>query len=158
VWAFEQLWARKKEIKESVPLMGLVFVLLANVLVGVRCGTSVAEEKRRNTWDDLLLTARSFREITTGKMRGILAATVPYVIAYLFPIFILAWIAGPAAVFTAALWTILPCAIVFIAACMGIDMVRVPPDMDETRETGAFWFEKHADSRHREFTSRSWGA
>ena len=39
------------------------------------------------------------------------------------------------------MWIILPCAIVFVAALMGIDMLRVPPDMNEIRQDGAIWFE-----------------
>jgi len=101
----------------------------------------VAEEKRRNTWDDLLLTAQSFREITTGKMWGILQATLPYLVAYALPVFMLAALGGPGALAVAAMWIILPCAVVFIAALMGIDMLRVPRHMDETREGGAFAFE-----------------
>jgi ABC-type Na+ efflux pump permease subunit len=139
--AYQELWARKSAIKDSVWLMGLVFVLLANLFVGVRCGTSVAEEKRRNTWDDLLLTAQSFREITNGKMWGILQATVPYIIAYALPVFLLAAVGGAGTLIIAGFWIVLPCAIVFIAALGGIDMLKVPPDMDETRPGGAFWFE-----------------
>jgi hypothetical protein len=30
---------------------------------------------------------------------------------------------------------------------MGIDMIRVPPDMDETGEDGAFWFENDQADR-----------
>jgi hypothetical protein len=145
--AVAELIAQKNEIQQSVSLMGLVFVLSANALVGVRCGTSVAEEKRRNTWDDLLLTAQSFREITTGKMWGVLQAIVPYIIAYALPVFFFAWLGGSGALLTAVMWIILPCAIVFCAALRGIDMVRVPPDMDETRQDGAFWFENYRAHR-----------
>jgi ABC-type transport system involved in multi-copper enzyme maturation permease subunit len=140
--AFQQVRWRGSVTTELVPHMGLVFILSATLLVGVRCGTSVAEEKRRNTWDDLLLTAQSFREITQGKMWGVLQATVPYVIAYALPVFILAAAGGLRALVSAAFWILLPCAVVYVAALRGIDMLRVPPDMDETREGGAFWFEK----------------
>jgi ABC-type transport system involved in multi-copper enzyme maturation permease subunit len=152
--AVANLRLRRDAIKESVPLMGLVFVLAANLLIGVRCGTSVAEEKRRNTWDDLLLTAQSFREITTGKMWGVLQATVPYIIAYALPVFVLAWAGGPGAVITAAVWLGLPCALVLGAALAGIDMVKVPPEMDETREGGAFWFEKEGVGSRRGLARR----
>lgn len=154
VQAFEILQMKRNDIGGSVVLMGLVFILLANLLVGVRCGTSVAEEKRRNTWDDLLLTAQSFREITTGKMWGVLQATVPYIIAYTLPVFFLALAAGPGALVLFGMWIILPCAIVFCAALMGIDMVKVPPDMDETRPDGAFWFENDRAERMRH---KDWG-
>ena len=145
---------RDQEIQDSVQRVGLIFVLLADLLVGVRCAMSVAEEKRHNTWDDLLLTAQSFREITTGKMWGILQATFPYVIAFALPVFFLAGLAGPRALITAGMWIILPCAIVFLAALSGIDMLRVPPGMDETRAEGAFWFDKHETRPRRH---RGWG-
>jgi ABC-type transport system involved in multi-copper enzyme maturation permease subunit len=154
VQAFDELRWRGNKIDECVPLMGLVFILLANLVVGVRCGTSVAEEKRRNTWDDLLLTARSFREITSGKMWGVLQATVPYVIAYALPVLFLASAGGSNALFSAVMWIILPCAVVFLAALMGIDMLRVPPHMDETRQGGAFWFEHERARRRRRLARR----
>ena len=93
-------------------------------------------------WDDLLLTAQSFREITRGKMWGILQAIVPYLVAYAMPVFILAAVGGPYAMIVACFWIILPCTIVFAAALAGIDMLKVPRDMDETREGGAFAFER----------------
>jgi hypothetical protein len=52
------------------------------------------------------------------------------------------------------MWIILPCAIVFVAALMGIDMLRVPPDMDETRQGGAFWFENERAGRRRHLARR----
>jgi hypothetical protein len=147
VQAFEGLQANGDAIAQSVWLMGLVFILLADLLLLVRCMTSVAEEKRRNTWDDLLLTAQSFREITRAKMWGILQATVPFIIAYALPVCLLAAMGGPATMAIAAMWIILPCVIVFVAALMGIDMLRVPRDMDETRPGGAFWFEGRQPER-----------
>ena len=62
-----------------------------------------------------------------------LQATIPYVVAYAVPVFALAAIGGAGALFVATLWIILPCAIVYGAAVMGIDMLRVLADMDETR-------------------------
>ena len=80
-------------------------------------------------------------------MWGVLQATVPYLIAYALPVFILAAVGGPGTLLTAGIWIILPCAIVFGAALRGIDMLRVPPDMDETREEGAFWFDNDEAER-----------
>lgn len=141
VRVYGQMGSLQLVIQELVPFMGLIFVLFGILLIGVRCGTSVAEEKRQNTWSDLLLAAQSFREITTGKMRGILQAAVPYLVAYALPVFFFASMGGRSALVTAGLWILLPCAVVFIAVLFGVDMVRVPQDMDETREEGAFWFE-----------------
>jgi ABC-type transport system involved in multi-copper enzyme maturation permease subunit len=141
--AFTDLQRGRDAIAQLVWLMGLMFILLADLMLLVRCATSVAEEKRRNTWDDLLLTAQSFREITNAKMWGILQATVPFIIAFALPVCLLAAAGGPKAMWIAAMWIILPCTTVFVAAVMGIDMLRVPKHMDETRRGGAFWFEKH---------------
>jgi hypothetical protein len=151
VKAFDQLLMRKQEINQYVSFLGVVFVVFGTLLLGVRCGTSVSDEKRQNTWDELLLTAQSFREITSGKMWGVLQATVPYIVAYALPVFFLASVGGLYTLLLAAMWIILPCAIVFIAALSGIDMLKVPPDMDETRQGGAFWFEKETAER------RGWG-
>jgi hypothetical protein len=147
VGAFADLRRESDAIAESVWLMGLVFVLLSDMLLLVRCVTSVAEEKRRNTWDDLLLTAQSFREITNGKMWGILQATVPVIIAFALPVCLLAALGGWKAMLFAAMWIILPCLAVFGAAHSGIDMMHVPKDMDETREGGAFWYENRRRQR-----------
>jgi hypothetical protein len=147
VQAFADLQTRGDAVAESVGLMGLVFLLLADLLLLVRCMSSVAEEKRRNTWDDLLLTAQSFREITNAKMWGILQATVPFILAFALPVCVLAAVGGAKAMCIAALWIIVPCVIVFAAALMGIDMLRVPKDMDETRQGGAFWFENRRRQR-----------
>jgi hypothetical protein len=144
------LWIQKHVIIDSVWFMGVVFIVMADALLLVRCGTSVAEEKRRNTWEDLLLTAQSFREITTGKMWGILQAIVPYVIAYALPVFCLAAVGGPVALLIAGMWIAVPCGAVLSAALMGIDMLKVPPDMDETREGGAFAFESDRAERLRQ--------
>jgi hypothetical protein len=160
VYALVKLQVRRNDISKHVTLIGVIFVLSASLLLVLRCGTSVAEEKRRNTWDDLLLTAQSFREITNGKMWGILQAIVPYIIAYAIPVFLLASIGGLDTFFLAALWIILPCTVVFVAALMGIDMLKVPPDMDETKQGGAFWFEnkeagKRLGGRPRERSKRA---
>jgi hypothetical protein len=42
--AVEGLRSKTTDIQESVPLMGVVFVLLGAIFLGVRCVSSVAEE------------------------------------------------------------------------------------------------------------------
>lgn len=56
---------------------------------------------------------------------------------------VVAALGGAGALITAGMWIILPCTTVLVAALRGIDMLRVPPEMDETRLGGAFWFENH---------------
>ena len=139
--AFAGLRRAGDAVAETVWVMGLVFVLFGDMLLLVRCATSVPEEKRRNTWDDLLLTAQSFQEITNGKMWGILQATVPVIIAFALPVCLLAAVGGPKAMFFAAMWIIIPCLVVVGAAMSGIEMMRVPKDMDPTRDGAGYLLE-----------------
>ena len=68
---------------------------------------------------------------------------------------LLASLGGPGTLLAAGVWIVAPCAIVFTAALMDIDMIQVPPEMNVTRKDGAFWFEKATASRSgdREFES-----
>lgn len=154
--AYADLRLEAGNIGSVMPVLGLIFIFLAEMLVGVRCLTSVAEEKRRKTWDDLLLTAQSFQEITRSKMWGVLLATVPYVIAYAVPVFALAYVGGIWMFLAASFWLILPCAAVFIGALMGMEMLRVPRDMDETRKGGAFYFERRRHQNDAEDWQNQW--
>jgi hypothetical protein len=64
-------------------------------------------------------------------------------------VFFLAALAGPGMLFATGMMIIVPSAVVFFYALTGIDMVKVPPDMDETRPGGAFWFENDRTERPR---------
>ena len=79
--ALADLHGAGEQVGKVMPPLGFSFIFLAEILVGVRGGASVAEEKRRKIWNELLLTAQSFREITRSKMWGVLSATVPDAIA-----------------------------------------------------------------------------
>ncbi len=88
----------------EVSVMGGVLLLLSALAVGVRCGTSISEEKRRKTWEDLLLTACTPEEIVKSKRWGILQAMVPHLIVYSMPMFALASLGGLGVVLIASCW------------------------------------------------------
>ena len=59
-------------------------MLIGTLIVGVRCSGSITGERERHTWDGLMTSPLSAREIVRGKLRGVLRATWPYMLAYWF--------------------------------------------------------------------------
>ena len=59
-------------------------MFVATLIVGVRCSGSITGERERHTWDGLMTSPLSAREIVRGKLRGVLRATWPYLLAYWF--------------------------------------------------------------------------
>jgi ABC-type transport system involved in multi-copper enzyme maturation permease subunit len=78
----------------EIAIMGVVLLILAALVVGVRATGCIAEEKRRKTWDDLCMTPMCLEEILQAKMWGIVGAALPYVGAYLVPMLAFSCIAG----------------------------------------------------------------
>jgi hypothetical protein len=75
-----------------------VVLLLATLIVGVRCSGAVTGERERQTWEALLLTPLTVRHMIRGKLWGIIGASFPYLMAYFVPAALLALVAGPWAV------------------------------------------------------------
>jgi hypothetical protein len=84
----------------------------ASLVVGVRCAGSVAAEKRRKTWDDLILTPLPIEEIVKSKMKGVLEATPPYLIAYVLPMLALSALNGATGLVLASVFIALTCCVV----------------------------------------------
>jgi ABC-type transport system involved in multi-copper enzyme maturation permease subunit len=80
----------------------LVF-LIATAVVGVRCSGAVTGEREHQTWEALLLTPLPVRELVRNKVRGIIGAARPYLIAYAVPALVFAFLAGPVAFFWTAI-------------------------------------------------------
>jgi hypothetical protein len=77
-------------LPDEVMIMGIVLAIAGIITVGVRSATCITEEKRRKTWDDLMVTDLTFDEIVRGKRKGILRAAMPYLAVYALPMFLLA--------------------------------------------------------------------
>jgi hypothetical protein len=121
---FERAWkcfvnpSGPDTVLAEVSVMGGVLLLLSGLVVGVRCGTSIAEEKRRGTWDDLLLTGMSIPSIIRSKQWGVLQATLPYIVAYIVPMFVLASMGGFAGCLIAATWLTAAVSVMLIVSNM----------------------------------------
>jgi ABC-type transport system involved in multi-copper enzyme maturation permease subunit len=85
-------------------LQGVAVLLLGSLVVAVRCSGSVTGERERQTWEPLLLTPLSARELVRGKLWGVMGASYVYLLAYGMPAAALAVVAGPLAVCWVVLW------------------------------------------------------
>jgi ABC-type transport system involved in multi-copper enzyme maturation permease subunit len=73
----------------------VVVMLLATFVIGVRTSGAVSGEREKQNWESLLLTPLETRQLTAGKLWGVLGAFVPYLTAYVVPAAVLAGVAGP---------------------------------------------------------------
>jgi ABC-type transport system involved in multi-copper enzyme maturation permease subunit len=92
-------------------------MLLAGLVIAIRCSGAVTGEREKNTWEALLLTPLETRELIRSKLWGIIGASIPYLAAYAVPALLLALVGGGIPLFWTALWlgvTVL--ALVFVGA------------------------------------------
>jgi ABC-type transport system involved in multi-copper enzyme maturation permease subunit len=99
---------------------GFAVMLLAALLLGVRCSGAVTGERERQTWEALLLTPLETRTLIRGKFWGILGAAVPYLAAYAVPALALSALCGWAALFWTALWLAVTCVAAAYAGAAGL--------------------------------------
>jgi hypothetical protein len=113
-------WASPERVEGHVHAMGVILLVGGTIIVGVRCSNTITEEKRRKTWEDLILTPLTRAEIMGGKRRGILFAAVPPLCAYVLPLFGLGALTGSSGVSIAAIWVVIASVAMLIAAFVGI--------------------------------------
>jgi ABC-type transport system involved in multi-copper enzyme maturation permease subunit len=92
-------------------VQGLVVMLLASLIVGIRCSGAVTGERERQTWEALLLTPLSAKQLIRGKLWGIMGASYVYLLAYAAPAVVLSVLGGVMAL----LWTLLWLAVTLLA-------------------------------------------
>jgi ABC-type transport system involved in multi-copper enzyme maturation permease subunit len=85
-------------------VQGLVVMLLASLIVGVRCSGAVTGERERKTWEALLLTPLSAKQMIRGKLWGIMGASYVYLLAYAAPALVLSVLGGAMALMWVLLW------------------------------------------------------
>jgi ABC-type Na+ efflux pump permease subunit len=98
------LYAAMPDAHFGFIVQGLIVMLLASLVVGIRCSGAITGERERQTWEALLLTPLSVRQILQAKLWGVLGASVWYLLAYAAPAVTLAALGGPAALFWTVLW------------------------------------------------------
>ncbi len=85
-------------------VQSLVAMLLASLVVGVRCSGAITGERERQTWEALLLTPLSARQLIRGKLWGVLRASLWYLLAYAAPAVVFSAMGGLLALFWTVLW------------------------------------------------------
>ncbi len=126
-------------LEEGVHLMGAFLFVMGTFIVGVRCAGSIAEEKRRKTWEDLLMTALTLDEIVAGKWQGVVRATVPYLVVYAVPLFAYSAFLGGEGVLLAAAWAGGTFGGILAAAGLGV-AVAARPEREQSSERDATAF------------------
>jgi ABC-type transport system involved in multi-copper enzyme maturation permease subunit len=71
-----------------------IAMLLASLIVGIRCSGAVSGERERQTWEALLLTPLEAKQLIRGKLWGICGAALPYLAAYAAPAIVLSIFGG----------------------------------------------------------------
>jgi hypothetical protein len=85
-------------------LQGVLVMLLFSLVVGIRCSGAVTGERERQTWEALLLTPLSARQVIRGKLWGVMASSYCYLLAYAGPAVTLSILGGLLALFWTVLW------------------------------------------------------
>src|SRR5439155_21686788 len=83
---------------------GLLVMMLAGLVIGIRCSGAVTGEREKNTWEALLLTPLETRHLIRGKLWGIIGASLPYLIAYAVPALAFSIIGGIGPTFWTVMW------------------------------------------------------
>jgi ABC-type transport system involved in multi-copper enzyme maturation permease subunit len=102
-------------------------MLLLSLVVGIRCSGAVTAEREKQTWEAVLLTPMTAKQIVQGKMWGVMGASYWYLLAYAAPAVSLSALSGPLGFAYTVLWlaaTVL--AMYFIGAAGLWCSVRAP--------------------------------
>jgi ABC-type transport system involved in multi-copper enzyme maturation permease subunit len=86
-------------------------LILTTLFTGIRCSGTVSGERERLTWEALLLTPLSVKQLIRGKLWGIIGAVYLYLVAYAIPALALSVLGNFGSVF----WVVLLLATTLLA-------------------------------------------
>ena len=101
-------------------LQGVVVMLLGSFIVGIRCSGAVTGERERQTWEAVLLTPLSAKQLVHGKLWGVMAACYWYLLAYAVPAVLLAALGGAEALGWTVLWLAVTVLAMYFMGAAGI--------------------------------------
>jgi ABC-type transport system involved in multi-copper enzyme maturation permease subunit len=101
-------------------VQSVVVMLLASLVVGIRCSGAVTGERERQTWEALLLTPLSARQLIRGKMWGIMGASYWYLLAYAAPAVLLSAFGGLFALFWTLIWLLVTVLAMYFVGAAGL--------------------------------------
>ena len=85
-------------------IQSLIVLLLASLVVGVRCSGSITGEREKMTWEALLLTPMSAKSMIHGKLWGIMGASYWYLLAYAATAIVFSVFGGVLSLFWTVIW------------------------------------------------------
>jgi ABC-type transport system involved in multi-copper enzyme maturation permease subunit len=98
-------------------VQGAAVMFLAGLAAGARACGSISGERERQTWEAVLLTPLTAKQVIRSKLWGTINVFRPYLVAYTVPALTLAVLGGAAAVvWTAAFWAFTWVLMYFMAA------------------------------------------
>jgi len=115
-----RLAVRMPSAGDGFLVQGLVVMLLASLVVGIRCSGAVTGERERRTWEALLLTPLSAKQLIRGKLWGIMAASYVYLLAYAAPAIVLSVFGGVLALFWVLLWLAVTVLAMYYVGAVGL--------------------------------------
>jgi ABC-type Na+ efflux pump permease subunit len=93
-----------QEASTGFLVQAIVAMLIASLVVGIRCSGTITTEREKQTWEAVLLTPLTAKQIIRGKMWGIMGASYWYLLAYAAPAVTLSVLGGPLALGYTVLW------------------------------------------------------
>jgi ABC-type transport system involved in multi-copper enzyme maturation permease subunit len=70
--------------------MGVLVILTASTVVGIRCSGAITGEREKHTWEALLLTPLTTRQLVRAKLWGVIGTTYPYLAMFAAPALLVA--------------------------------------------------------------------
>jgi ABC-type transport system involved in multi-copper enzyme maturation permease subunit len=96
---FDQMANLFGDAEREFQVQSIIALLVATLLVGLRCSGAITGERERQTWEALLLTPLPVRYLIRGKLSGIMGASYPYLLGYAIPAVPLSILGGKMAFF-----------------------------------------------------------
>jgi ABC-type transport system involved in multi-copper enzyme maturation permease subunit len=124
--------SRPERIQGEVWTLGIVLLFLGGLTMAVRCGNSISEEKRRKTWEDLILTGISVEDIAKSKVRGIYLAILPHLFAYYLPMFVLAYSGGRQCIVLATSIVMVEAGLFYVLGHLFAEIISAAASEDDT--------------------------
>jgi hypothetical protein len=95
-------------------------LVVAALIVTVRCAGAVAGERERQTWESLLLTPLDGPAYLGGRVLGLRDAVAPYFVAYAVPVLVASLLGGVVAALATVCGLLLAWPVIYYAATCGL--------------------------------------
>jgi ABC-type transport system involved in multi-copper enzyme maturation permease subunit len=121
IWQLlESAWATAVPPDEAFYLQSLLVMLIASLVVGIRCSGTICGEREKQSWEALLLTPLTSRQLVRGKLWGIIGSSYLYLFAYALPALVLSALGGIMSFFWTVIWLAVTWLAMYFVGAAGI--------------------------------------